>query len=575
MKRELPTDGSAALDVYVRTYESLLRSTGVVEVRAFEEAHAYSQSSLHTGALAREPDLSAFAYAAARLPVEITDTQLLVLAQSHELFEAHGYAVRGWPAVKTRGRRRPSRYNNGTLAVFIASASDIDDLVPIVTAYQIEWNKMHELLRVLPADKLTPEDIADALGISLEDLDKLKGAFGGQQAFEHGIGELRTKRLRLTMRMLAPSYSQYQRAAQRWWGGVEPVYLQGRPAQTSPPGVPPNAPRRPVYFVSSNTHALVNLIGGYATDHASEIADFAKTKNPEGLGDLVREAEARGDDEELRRLRYYLLRQFLHDSNQEQRLETTRRYEEESGFSFVPAPGKMDVPAQTLELCSIRPDRVDPALRVPGMEKLAGSDAVIINIDYPLGMAAYHLLSRVGQGVGELRGVYVLGKAATLNGRVGDVMLSGNVFDEHSKNTFLFRNAFSAKDIVPYLRHGSVFDNQRALTVRSAFLQNKAYMNDFYHAGHTVLEMEAGPFLSAVYELVYPTRVPMGELVHLSNSTPFEVGILHYASDTPYSRRQSLLSKSLSYFGVDSTYACATAILRRIIEREVALASGS
>ena len=84
--------------------------------------------------------------------------------------------------------------------------------------------------------------------------------------------------------------------------------------------------------------------------------------------------------------------------------------------------------------------------------------------------------------------------------------------------------------------------------------------------------MEAGPFLSAVYELVYPARVPTGELVQLSKATSFEVGILHYASDTPYSRRQSLLSKSLSYFGVDSTYACATAILKRIIEREVALA---
>ena len=37
----------------------------------------------------------------------------------------------------------------------------------------------------------------------------------------------------------------------------------------------------------------------------------------------------------------------------------------------------------------------------------------------------------------------------------------------------------------------------------------------------------------------------------------------------PYSRRQSLLSKSLSYFGVDSTYACAIAIMRRILQREV------
>ncbi len=83
-------------------------------------------------------------------------------------------------------------------------------------------------------------------------------------------------------------------------------------------------------------------------------------------------------------------------------------------------------------------------MRVPGIERLAATDAVILNIDYPLGMAAYHHLSRVAQGVGEIRGIYVMGKAATLNGRVGDVMISNAVYDEHSRNTYLFRNCFAA-----------------------------------------------------------------------------------------------------------------------------------
>jgi hypothetical protein len=227
-----------------------------------------------------------------------------------------------------------------------------------------------------------------------------------------------------------------------------------------------------------------------------------------------------------------------------------------------------------IELAKLDGALLDPRLQVPGLEALKQSQAYIINIDYPLGLAAYHLLSRMGQGVGELRGIYVMGKAATLNGRVGDVSLSGVVYDEHSRNTFLFKNAFSAKDVRPYLQQGSVFDNQRAVTVRSAFLQNKDYMHAFYREGYTVLEMEAGPYMSAIYELVYPNRVPTNEIVHLSDKTPFEVGILHYASDTPYSRRQSLLSKSLSYFGVDSTYACTIAIVRRILEQEIARLRG-
>jgi hypothetical protein len=81
--------------------------------------------------------------------------------------------------------------------------------------------------------------------------------------------------------------------------------------------------------------------------------------------------------------------------------------------------------------------------------------------------------------------------------------------------------------------------------------------------------MEAGPFLGAVHELVSPRRLPSDEIVNLNPHMSFDVGLLHYASDTPYSRRQSLLSKSLSFFGVDSTYACAIAIVRRIFSQEV------
>ena len=131
-----------------------------------------------------------------------------------------------------------------------------------------------------------------------------------------------------------------------------------------------------------------------------------------------------------------------------------------------------------------------------------------------------------------------------------------------------------AADVQPYMRHGTVLDNQKALTVRSAFLQNREYMDVFYREGYTVMEMEGGPYLSAIYEIAEPKRHPKDELVMLSEINRFELGVIHYASDTPYSRRQSLLSKSLSFFGVESTYDCAIAIARRIFAREIAIANG-
>ena len=79
--------------------------------------------------------------------------------------------------------------------------------------------------------------------------------------------------------------------------------------------------------------------------------------------------------------------------------------------------------------------------------------------------------------------------------------------------------------------------------------------------------MEAGPYLSAVYEATYPERHPLDDAVHFRD-LPFDVGFIHYASDTPYTRARTLGSRRLSFEGIDSTYASTVAITRRILERE-------
>ena len=80
--------------------------------------------------------------------------------------------------------------------------------------------------------------------------------------------------------------------------------------------------------------------------------------------------------------------------------------------------------------------------------------------------------------------------------------------------------------------------------------------------------MESGPYLNAVYEDQYLTRYPVGENINFAR-LPYDLGILHYASDTPYTRGKNLGAGSLSYFGMDSTYANSVAILRRIFENEI------
>ena len=552
MDRQPPRATNDEIDLYIRTYYSLLRSSGEVMVRAFEEAHTYSSSSLHAGARDPVPDVAAFGYSAARLPAAMPLVRRIVMGQSHEHFERAALPVQTWRRLRTRGRRRPLRWNGGdTLAVFLSSTSDIDDLIPIVTAYQIEWNKLHDALGGTP----DPE----RLGLDPHGLDQLRAALGPE--WKQGLAQIAARRCDLSVRLLAGTYEQYQRASQRWWSGIEPAYLRPEPPR-----------RRPIYFVSSNTHSLVNLLGGYAREHQGQIVDFARRADPEGLAEPLSRALASGDDALVANLTYYLLRTFLRDKEEDEprRVAEVQAWDAESGITSLDTPGQLDVAAQLIDIAALRPDRMDPRVRLPGDELLSRSDAVILNIDYPLGMAAYHHLSRVAQGVGEIRGLYVMGKAATLNGRVGDVIISSVVHDEHSGSTYLFKNCFSAQDVQPWLRAGTVLDGQKAVAVRGPFLQNRDYMSVFYREGYTVLEMEAGPYLSALYEMVSPKRYPTNEVVHLSTITPFDVGVLHYASDTPYSKRESLLSKSLSFFGVDSTYASAVAMVRQLLKLEIA-----
>ena len=550
--RKPPRATSDEIDLYIRTYYSLLRASGNVRVRAFEEAHLFSRSSLHLNAEDVNPDLAAFGYSAGRLPDCMPKIRRIVLGQSFAQFEEAGFPVDTWQVVRTRGRRRPLRWDGGgTLAMFIASASDIDDLIPILTAYQIEWNKLRDRLLVARIEDVENDyALMDALEVDELGVTRLRNALGASST--QILRDMIAHDCDMFVRLLDGSFREYQRSTLRWWHAIAPI-------------VPAD---RPVYFVSSNSHSLANLLGGYARLHSTEIIAFLRSKNVEDLAPHYDDALAAGNTLLATNILYYALRAYLHADPS--RMQHVQDSDAAAGIRAMPSPGKIDVDAQVIELAKLVPENIDPRVRFPGMERLRESNAVIINIDYPLGMAAYHHLSTVALGVEELRGIYIMGKAATLNGRVGDVMISRVIHDEHSANTYLFKNALVASDVQPFMKHGTVLDNQKALTVRSAFLQNREYMDVFYREGYTVMEMEAGPYLSAAYETAEPRRHPRNEIVSLVDQTSFELGVIHYASDTPYSRRQSLLSKSLSYFGMESTYGCAAAIARRIFKSELA-----
>lgn len=571
MDRTAPSSSNQEIALYIRTYYSLLRSSAEVQLHSLVEAHKQSNSALHVGANDLQPDMAAFIYAVLRLPDCLFDgLRLVVMGQSASVFNEMGYPdIESWQLVSAPARRRRCFFDGKeTLAVFIASLSDIDDLIPTLTACEIEWNKLHvalsrpgtaSILAQFTEHPLTLEaleSLSAATGLFLDDLDRLVRIWGDKTATYLQI--IASRRLALSVRLLRGSLADYRRATQRWWNNI---------ARHAPLI---SFADRPVYFVSSNTHSLANIICGFGLYNKANIINYIRQ---EGSPDLQQEYEdilQSHVPSSWENFLYYALKKV--ESRYPKVLQERLAYEMASGIIRVPSEHVFDVETQIIELNRLRPGQLDPRVCLPGIENLANSNALILNIDFPLGMAAYQILSEMAHNIASIRGIYIMGKAAILNGRIGDVMIPSVVHDEHSLNTYLFNNCFTAGDISPYLTYGSVLDNQKAITVRGTFLQNREYMAVFYHEGYTDMEMEAGPFLSSVYELSRPQRHPTNEIVNLYNA-PFPIGILHYASDTPFSKGKNLGSKNLSYFGMDATYATTIAILGDILKEEIRLNS--
>jgi hypothetical protein len=268
------------------------------------------------------------------------------------------------------------------------------------------------------------------------------------------------------------------------------------------------------------------------------------------------------------------LRKYQELPESRELVQKQRAYEREIGILRVPSKRSFDVEAQVIDLSHLECNLMDSRLRQTDCAEehsigkiLRQSNALILNIDYPLGLSAYDILAEVSSNVGQILGIYLMGKAATLNAVIGDVMISNVVHDEQSQNTYLFPNCFSAANIAPELIHGTVLDNQKIISVQGTFLQNARYMDVFYREGYTVIEMESGPYLSAIYEMVRPKRHPVNEIVNLYG-LPFDLGVVNYASDTPLGKGKNLGAGSLSYSGMDSTYAVTLAIIRRIFALE-------
>lgn len=524
------------IDTHIRTYRSLLKSTGAVKISALIDSHLEMNSILHEKGKSGQVDIAAFIYVLLRLPSCMSKVKNIILGQSYSVFRNHGFLkLSNWKEVETPGRRRKMYFDGkDTLTVYIASVTDVDDLITLLTAYQIEWNKFH---KILTKSVNVEKDVEKIL--EWDDLSKIKNIWGTD--FPGFLTAIKNKTIDFDVTLLAGSYVEYAKATQHWWNYIVSSFKHL------------NIPERPVYFVSSNTHSMVNLLTKYALSSSNKLIDYLYSSRDEFLINLWEEIKSGKSPYHKDYFLYYIAKKYakIHKGFEGQKYAAAKA----SGIYHLRAYHYLDIDVQVIELNKLKND------------KLKNSNAVIINIDYPLGWAAYQVLTEIGQNVDNVLGIYIMGKAATLNGQIGDILIPSTVFDQHTKNVYALTNAFSSSDLSEIFSTGQILDHQKTVSVKGTFFENRTIIDNWFKEGYTIIEMETGPYLNSTYEYVYYNRYTENQFVNLT-STPFDIGILHYASDTPYSKAKNMGVRNLSYEGVEPTYAITEAILNKIIENE-------
>lgn len=551
-----------SLSLHVRSYRSALKSTHQIALTSLENSHIKLNSILHP--LAGDStrlDAAALTYALLRLPTHIDRCRLVVAAPTPEVFAAAGFAdITAYPRVTTVSRRRTLYYlrPQKTLAAFIASISDIDDLTNILLAYQIEWNKAHTLLTTAFTRfgdiNFTKNSSAFLTALQISELDwhNLQTALGPKwrlrlQAMFHQSQNLH-------LQLLAGSWVDYTKATQRWWKNI---------ALTTAPVF--HISHQTIYFVSSNEHSLYNIFTGLPVKSKKLILDHLHTDHPD-LAAIDDQITASKHWLSPKDFLYYSSRHLLTHPDY---LAAQKRLDRQLNILTVPNPHYLNVTTQLFPLKSLLKAKYrDPSLKITRPQKIAASDALIFNIEYPLGFAAYHILTEIMANVARVKGVYILGKAAVLNAEIGDIHIPRLVFDEHTQNSYIFNNCFNK--FFPFVANkSSVLTQQKAVSVLGTYLETPESLELYSQNNLTIIEMESGPYLGAITEATYDQSLPKGTIVDL-NTAPFDVGIINYASDTPYSQTKNLGSRQLSLDGIEPTYLSTLTILQRIIDLEEA-----
>ena len=275
---------------------------------------------------------------------------------------------------------------------------------------------------------------------------------------------------------------------------------------------------RPLHIISSNMHSVLNSL--YAKD--------ALNYTGENLFELYK---------------------TLSNSKAIKQREQVKTYALKNGMTEVEDTSGANIAVQIIDTNFTTKNKEAP---------------VLIVMDYAFGEQAYEtmdeLLKPYRYGIDgvvklDVKSISIMGKAGTLCGEKGDIMIPTAHVLEGTADNYFFRNELNENQ---FKKLNLKVYTGNMITVLGTSLQNKSILNYFKSTTwkSVGLEMEGAHYQKAI-------QVAAQIRNHISKDV--KVRYAYYASDNPLDSGSTLASGGLGLKGVTPTYAITKVIIKQIL----------
>ena len=285
---------------------------------------------------------------------------------------------------------------------------------------------------------------------------------------------------------------------------------------------------RPLHIISANLHSFLNLLYGYET--------FKGALSKEHKRDI------------------YTSVQIFSDKDKEIKTVAGK-----FGFQALKDVSGSQIDCQIIDTARLDSVEIHPGINI-SKQVMKTDKPVLLIMDYAFGTQAFEAMDELlypGEYEGSekklnVQSISVMGKAGTLSGAKGDIMIATAHVLEGTPHNYSVEGDLTAKDFEADV---NVFVGP-IITVLGTSLQNRDVLQKFQVTSWNAvgLEMEGGHYQRAINAAMIRGHI----------SKDVKLRYAYYASDNPLLSGQTLADGAMGEAGIRPTYMIAKVILEKI-----------